>query len=221
MAQAVAGLDGRRITAGTQSLISWEIQGSDTTESGRVTDVIRVVRVGGRSVLQRIYRTERRESGVRLDSLIDDAVTLAPVTHRSRSAQNAELITFAPRAVSGVIRRADGDSTLVKAEVPAVVYNASSFDLVLRAAPLREGLTLAVPSLLPTTGTVISLTAKVGSREIIGGRSCWRVEAVFAGMPVTFWIADVGRQLCLQIMRPVPGMAMVLAPSDWRARGGR
>ena len=89
---------------------------------------------------------------------------LRPVRHRSHSQRAVESIDFASGRAVGWIRLVNGDSVAVDA--PALDgFNASSFDLVLRASPLRQGWEADVPAFLPKTRSVVPLHASRRNRE--------------------------------------------------------
>lgn len=199
-AQAPA-LDPARLVPGVDSLAVFFVSGTDTTRTGTLRDEITLVDEGGQRRLRRVYATVDRLLGTRLDTLVDDAATLAPVRHRSRTERGMERIDFVAGVASGWLHLVDGDSVAVRVPVAAGVVNASSFDLALRAAPLAEGWSAEVPAFIPTTRAVTPLRARVAGVETIDGRECWRVDAEFAGTPVTFWIDRRTRALRQQVMR--------------------
>jgi hypothetical protein len=58
------------------------------------------------------------------------------------------------------------------------------------------------------------LTANVARSEVVEGYGdTWRIEADFAGLPVTFWIGKTSRRLVRQIMHLSPTVEiMFVAP---------
>jgi hypothetical protein len=116
---------------------------------------------------------------------------------------------WAGSAFAGCVVLANGDSVPVDAALPELVFSGSSFDLVLRAAPLAAGWEADIPAFLPSTRTVVPLRARVAGSELIGGRRCWRVEADFAGSAVTFWVAEETRALCQQVLHIRPGVQIM------------
>ena len=195
----VSGVDGRRIRPGTDSLAIYLVRGGDTTRTGVVRDEITVDRSGARPLLRRAYYSADRAIGTVVDTATDDLETLAPVRERSRTDRSAEFLDFEPGRVRGWLRLANGDSVPVDAGLPAAVYRASAVDLVLRAAPLAEGWSADVPAFMSSTRTVAPLHARVAALETVEGEPCWRVDAEFAGLPVSFWIARDSRALRRQL----------------------
>jgi hypothetical protein len=201
----LSGVDGERLRLGTDSMAIYLVRGSDTVPTGAVWDELsRRTEGNGVTVLQRVYRSRDRVLGERVDTVVDQPGTLAPIRLRSRTARSQEFLDFADQRVIGWLRLANGDSVAVDESLPAMVYNSSSFDLVLRSAPLSEGWSAEVPAFLASTRRVLPLRARVDALERIGGEPCWRVEAEFVGMPVTFWIHEQSRALCQQVMQVNP-----------------
>jgi hypothetical protein len=174
--------------------------------------------VDGRRHLFRVYRTEDRVLGSRLDSLTDDLVTLTPVRHRSRTNDGSEFLEFGAGRVTGTLHGPAGDSTIVDVQLDGVVFNSSSFDMVLRSAPLAEGWAMTVPAFLPSSRSLLQLKARVAGVEMVHGELCWRVDADFGGTPVTFWITQDGRKLRQQVMHIRPDVSILFAPPRESAR---
>lgn len=207
----IAAVDGRRLPLGVDSLRVYLIRGNDTTQTGGIIDALTTGERDGRQLLYRVYESRDQVLSSGVDSLTDELVTLRPVRHRSRRRSGAELLDYSGQRVTGMIRGADGDSVIVDTSLPGVVFNSSSFDLVLRAAPLAEGWSATVPAFLPSSRSVVALTARVAGLETIGGQQCWRVEADFEGTPVTFWITQDGHKLRQQPMRIRPDVSILFS----------
>lgn len=208
-AQQTVAVDGRRLTAGIDSLAIFYIQGGDTTRTGLLRDELTFLEEDGRRVLRRVYRTVDRVLGPRIDTLVDVAATLEPVRHRSSTDRAREVLNFAAGQVTGWLWLANGDSVAVSAPVATGTVNASAFDLVLRASDLREGWAAEVPAFLPNARATTALRARVTGVEVVAGEPCWRVAAEFTGMPVTFWIGQRSRALRQQLMQFRPDAAVL------------
>jgi len=218
VAQGAPQPEGARLTLGSDTLIAFLVRGSDTTQIGRVVDELSERSMNGRRVLHRIYRSDNQLSGPSLDTLIDEFEALRPISQRSRSGRAIELVEFTDRRASGVVLQPTGDSLLVDVGLPQTVFSSSSFDLVLRAAPLADGWTTTVPSFVTSTRVVVPMHARVAGTERIGADECWRVEAEYMGMSVAFWVAQQSRKLCRQEMRVQAGITLLYRrPSEVRA----
>jgi len=201
--------DGTLIRAGIDTMAVFVINDTDTTRTGTVIDEISIVNSKWGRVLRRVYRSRDRVMGVRVDTLIDNSTTLAPVSIRSRPTGSYEFIDFVAGRATGWLLLANGDSVAVDAPIPGTVFSASSFDLVLRASPLSETWKVEVPSFLPSTRTVVMLTARVVAAEMVDGAPAWRIQADFAGTPVTFWVDRDSRRLVKQLMQIRPDLAIL------------
>jgi hypothetical protein len=211
--QQISGIDGRLLRTGVDSLAIYLVRDGDTTRTGMLWDELAPIELDGRRALRRVYRSEDRILGARLDTIVDELPTLVPIRSRSRSRQGLEFLDFAPDRVRGWMRLVNGDSVPIDVTLAGDVYNSATFDLVLRAAPLRAGWQAEVPAFLPNTRTVALLRAKVGRADRVGTTLCWRVDAEFTGMPVTFWVDQRSRRLCQQVMHVRPGMQILFAPA--------
>jgi hypothetical protein len=210
-AQSTAGaaLDGGRLTLGADTLWTYFVRGRDTMPTGFVVDHLQRARQDGQEILRRVYRSENRLTGPQVDTLIDLWPSLAPRGHRSYSARGIERLEFSSSRAQGHIRMPTGDSIAVDVALPSAVYNSATFDLTLRAAPLSESWRTTIPTFVTSTRSVVSMNARVAGSAVIDGRECWRVEAEFMAMPVTFWIAKDDRSLRQQVLRPQAGVSFL------------
>lgn len=215
-------LQPERLTPGTDTLYQYLIRAGDTTFIGTVIDELSVRTIDGRRVLHRVYAGDSRLSGPSRDTIIDDAATMSPVRTASYSSRAIEQVAYGSNRAQGWLRQPTGDSVRIDVALPASVSSSSSFDLVLRASALAEGWTATVPSFVPSSRVVVPMTARVASEETVDGWRCWRVEAEFMGMPVTFWVERDTRKLCRQEMRPQAGISLLFTrrpPSGAQRRG--
>lgn len=212
--------DGTRLTVGTDSLAIYVIQGRDTTRTGILHDELRILRDGNRDVLRRVYQSTDQILGSRTDTITDGLRDLHPVQHRSYTDRGLERIDFIADRARGWMRLANGDSVAVESAV-AGAFNASSFDLVLRASSLKSGWHATVMAFASSARATLPLTARVIGDETIAGEVCWRVQAEFGGTPVTFWISQKSRRLMQQLMVLHPDMQILfrtLRPAGVSAR---
>jgi hypothetical protein len=213
------GPDGRLLRLGVDSLAIYLVRGADTTRTGTLRDELSLVRDGDLELLQRVYVSIDRVLGTRVDTLVDARTDLRPVRHRSHTGRAAESIDFAKGRATGWLRLSNGDSVPVDAAAEA--FNASSFDLVLRASPLHDGWEASIPAFLPNTRAVTPLRARVVGVEQVDAERCWRVQAEFAGTPVTFWIGQTSRALRQQSMQVGPDIRILFRPITVSRPGGR
>ena len=202
---------------GTDTLYQYLIRGVDTAFVGTVVDVMERTTLNERAVIRRIYSGESRLSGASRDTLIDDATTLRPVRSASYSSRAIERVEYSHDRAVGWIHQPNGDSLRIDVPVPPQVYSASSFDMVLRASELDDGWSATVPAFVASSRVVVPMTARVIGEERIDDWECWRVDAEFMGMPVTFWIERNSRRLCRQEMRPEAGISLLFTRRAPRA----
>jgi hypothetical protein len=199
---------GESLRAGVDTLSVYFVQGRDTTLTGTVLDEIGFSDRQGRREIHRVYVTEDRVLGSRLDSLVD-AIDLRPMAHRSRTSRNQAFAEFRNKRVAGWLRLPNGDSVSFDAITPAGVINASAFDLWLRTAPLAPGWSGEVAAFEVMSRTTMGLRTRVTGEDVVDAEPCWRVQADFGGTPVTFWIGKTSRSLRRQVMQISPDRAIL------------
>lgn len=205
----VPGLaDARRLHLRTDTFTVFLVRPSDTVRTGRIIDQLSVTAIEGRQVLVRVYATDDQLFGVSVDTIRDDFLTLQPLSHYRRSSLDRDSLEFGEGRATGVIVR-DGRETAVDRELAGTVINYASWDLFLRASSLHDGDSIVVAAHLPTTG-IAQLRARVRGSEALSASdgsqiATWVVDGDFAGMMVTFWIAQSSRELVRQRMRFPPG----------------
>ncbi len=207
----------KRLGSGVDTLSVFLVQGTDTVRTGFTIDDWRVD--GDRLV--RAYSTVDRVLGNGLDTIISSLSDLRPLAYQERSLRRVADLSFAGSQVRGWIKLPNGDSTVVAARLPSVVYDDAAFDLVVRASPLRDGFRVVVPSYVIGANAVSNFTASVAGRESIDGHECWVVKATVTGMPVSFWIDAESRRLRRQVMEPRAGFFIILAHAAGQQRRSR
>ena len=201
--------DGTRLPLGRDSLVIFLIRGSDTTRTGGISDELRQVADGGVEAVERIYRSNDRLLGRRLDTLVDVRLSLGPLRHQSRTDNGLESVQFNDAGAMGVTRARNGDSAARFAALAATVINASSVDLFLRAATLTAGCTTNIQAYSPTLGRILDVQARVAGVDTVAREASWRVQAEMDGRPVVFWIGTQSRRLNRQILRLHPGISLL------------
>src|SRR5205807_1743317 len=138
---AAPRIDLRRLRLTAETLGVYVIRGGDTTQVGSAVSVLR----SDGKVLTRTYAADA--GAFSLDDTIQDRFDdMRPVSHRSHSRGGVSQLAFGSARVTGWARLANGDSVTVDEPLPPVFYNGASFDLIVRASPLREGLELRLPA---------------------------------------------------------------------------
>jgi hypothetical protein len=207
--------NGKLLQPRTDTLVAFMLRGADTVAMGHIIDELRVQSDGGEQRLIRVYRTISQRFGNAVDTLIDEASTLAPRSQRSRRPMGTELVDFHDGRAVGLTVSRRGDSARVDAAVPTSAYAGSSFDLLLRSSPLSVGWSATFPAFVTSSRSVVELTANVVGIEDIDGEPCWHVEAMFQETPVGFWISQRSRRLCRQEIRFRGGATMLFVRHRW------
>ncbi|MGH7650670.1 MAG: hypothetical protein ACREMS_02390 [Gemmatimonadaceae bacterium] len=202
-----------RLRCGVDSLESYLVRGSSRQRTGVIIDTCAVTGTGTQRTLTRVYRATDAILGSRLDTIVDSWPRLEPRSYHSVSSRDTVFLDWSASRLRGKVR-VEGKPVISVDEVADTVYNAASFDLILRASPLASNYSVVVPAYIPGRG-VVRLTAKVGDEENVHGQNAWRVDADFMGMPVTFWIGKATRQLLRQVMHVAPNVDIefVVPPS--------
>lgn len=168
-------------------------------------DTVTVVTEDGRRVLHR--RQTLFGPGANLLETIDnrvDALTLAPIRTEARyHGARASYRNYDGAHVSGADpdSNAAGGMRTVDITLPQRVFDfyGGLFDVFLAALPLRDGLTVAIPTDDPTatarsglTWATIAVTRRDTIAAARGPIPTWRIEANAAGggARFVFWIAD-------------------------------
>jgi hypothetical protein len=183
----------------------YTIRGSDTTRTGVLIDALQST--DGRLV--RTYRQIDRMVGPQLDTITSTFPDLRPVAYQGLSARFGASLTYRSDSVRGSLLLADGSSVSVGASLSRPVYDGASYDLVVRASDLAEGVAITVPLFLVAANATAEVSGRVIGSEVIRGRDCWVFTANFAGMPVTFWIDKSTRALRRQLLQPGVGLGVL------------
>jgi hypothetical protein len=201
--------DGRRLRLTRDSLEIFFIRLGQPQRTGFLIDRLDTVRVNGETLLRRVCQTTDAVLGSRVDTLTDVLAALQPRMVRSRADRGTERLDWGPTRVTGVVEEPDGPSRAVNSPLPSGWYSSASFDLILRASPLAEGYRITVPTFSGREGSQVLTAQVVGSEDVPGHGDTWRIEADFAGLPVTFWISKTSRRLVQQVMHVSPGLEIM------------
>lgn len=204
--------DGRRLQLGLDSLEVFVIRQGQQQRTGIVLDRLDTVRVNGEVRLRRVYRRVDLILGSGVDTLIDHFPDLAPRSvHSFSEGGGTETLVWRAGRVTGGVEHPGKTKRSIDTTAGPSVYSSASFDLILRTSPLADGYEVVVPAYSGRQGAK-TLTAKVVASEVLSGfGDTWRVEANFAGLSVTYWIAKSSRRLIRQVIRAAPQTELVVA----------
>lgn len=203
--------DASKLQCGTDSLEVYLVAGESRLRTGTVVDECHSVGTAAEQMLVRVYRSNDKILGNRVDTVVDSWSSLQPRSHHGTTTRETTFLDWADGRIRGRSQSMGAAAVPVDEVFPASAYNSASFDLILRASPLALGYDVAVPAYISSRG-VVTLTAKVVGEELIGDEAAWRVDADFTGMAVTFWIAKSSRRLLKQVMHTAPGTSIEFLP---------
>ncbi len=130
-------IESTRIRYGTFEYVLSVVRDGEEQITGTLVDEILPIR-GDDPVINRV-QTTRRSGGVVVDSTMSDAQTLAPRWHHGVQPQRAVLLEFDGTRIRGRITPAHGAARMLDTVVADVFFDASNWDLAVRALPLDEG----------------------------------------------------------------------------------
>jgi hypothetical protein len=206
----VAGLNPRLLQLTTDSLEIYLIRQAERQRTGTIVDALDTIRVNGELRLQRIYRRTDVVLGNGVDTLVDAYADLKLRLVDSRSeGGGVERTEWRNGRVVGVVEQSGNTARQVDTAAASGVYSSSSFDLILRAAPLAQGYALTIPAFSGRQGAKI-LSAKVAASETLPQLGAtWRLEADVGGRSATFWISKDSRRLVRQLVRVTPSVEVL------------
>jgi hypothetical protein len=207
----VAGLNPRLLRLTTDSLEIYLIRQGDRQRTGTIVDALDTVRVNGELRLQRIYRRTDEVLGNGVDTLVDAFADLKLRLVDSRSdGGGVEHTEWRNGRVVGVVEQSGTATRQVDTAAASGVYSSSSFDLIVRAAPLAQKYELTIPAFSGRQGAK-TVSAKVAASETLPQLGAtWRVEADLGGRSATYWIAKDSRRLVRELVRVRPGIDILI-----------
>ena len=209
--------DAHRLPLQIDTFAVFLIRGGDTTRTGTVVDELRA----DKAQLIRVYWAADRVLGDQLDTIISAMDGLRPLAYKTHSSTRIASLAYHDAKVTGWVRLPNGDSTSVRVPLPGLVYDGASYDLVVRASNLADGVSLVAPSFIIGPNAVSPISGVVKGSAPVDGHSCWVFQANFAGMPVTFWIDKGNRALRRQLMQIQVNTSILFAHASSARPSGR
>lgn len=178
--------------------------------------------------LRRVYRTVNTLLGDHLDTVYSSVPDLKPLSHKAVAGVALEEITFRLDSIVGWVQRRGQKLKQVARATNPLTYDSHTFDLIVRRAPLREGLVISVDALLAPQDTVATLTATVRGSALVmveqgQGVDAWVVALDFAGLKGTLWIEKGTHRLVRQELKLSDDISIVMdrlprVPGEVRVR---
>ena len=209
-------LEASRLALGTDSLDIFLVRGAEQRRVGRVWDELQRLDRNGVPSLRRIYRTENAAFGSSLDSTYSRWADLKPMAHKSEGRQAVVEVLYRTDSILGRRSLGGGSPRSIARVGDAALYDGSSFDVMIRAAPLREGYRIEVRAYLTTQDSVVTLAARVTGAERLQHPSgeppldVWVVDMDFAGLASTLWIDKRTHALVRQVIKLTPDIPMLM-----------
>ncbi len=206
------GIEPTRIRFGTLQYVLSVVRDGEEQIIGSVVDEILPIR-GDDPVIKRV-QTMHRSGGAYIDSTVSDAQTLAPRWHFGVQPERTVLLEFDGVRVQGRITAKSGTVRTVETTLVDVAFDASNWDLAVRALPLEEG-DAAIVQVYDVDQQLHRYNVRVADRELRGRSEIVHVVVQLSrNNEAHVWFDDVTRTL-LRIETPIgPGVILrqVLKP---------
>jgi hypothetical protein len=205
--------DAKRLVLGTDSMLIFLEHPGGRQPLGTLWDELTAVDGGTR--LRRVYRTTNTLFGNHLDTVTSALPRLTPVRHRTQAARIRQNLEFRADSVVGWSEMEGRPRrTIARPSIPGA-FDAATFDLLVRSAPLTEKYAVEVRGVLAEPDTVTTLRARVAGSDSVrteGGQylPAWVIEMDFAGLPSTMWIEKASRRLLRQTIRLSPEATILM-----------
>ena len=140
---------------------------ADEIPVGRLFDAVQVDTVDGAAIIRRVQRLQRGTVTL-VDSTTTHAATLAPHTRRALQQNRRVLLEFSGRRVKGSVAPLDLPPVPLDTTLVLAPFDASNWELLLRALPLEKGFAARFPVYDPDVGLREYRVLVTGSTAIQG-----------------------------------------------------
>lgn len=180
------------------SLVVW--RGESRTVVGQLTDILRRDSTANRVLLMRT-QTLRRNGSQLVDSTVTDGYTLVPYQHSALQVSRMFNIRFQHRRVRGSLGPIDAPPIPIDTTLPSAAFDASNWDLLVRALPLTKGYAARFPVFDPDAGLRTYGIRVTGSAIVQGEDSHVVVLTLAKGRESVAWIGkESGKLLRVQTL---------------------
>ncbi len=193
-------LDPRRLAAGTHAYTLTAWQGAASLPLGRITDHQWRDSSAAGVVVRRVLTVQR--GGVQVvDSTATDGRTLAPLRHAAQQPTRRFTLAFTGRRVKGSLAPEGFPGVPLDTLLTTPFFDASNWDLVLRALPLAPGVHVQLP-VYDLDGGLHPVELRVTGRAAVQGEEAHVVVfTLAANRESTVWIgAASGRLLRMETL---------------------
>ena len=189
-------IDGRRLRQRADTFAHYLVNRAEQ-DTVRAGDVVETIVSDGKS-LTHIFSAVLDSVLTQTDTLVH-TMDLRPVSHRSHSGKTSFAVRFSGTRVTGSWTDSAGTKPIDR-PLAAAVYNAASFDLVVRASNLAQGAELDLVGYRAGVDSAIRLRGSVTGVAVVDGRSCWVFQGINGDSRVSFWIDQATRDLRRQVV---------------------
>jgi len=205
-------IESTRIRYGTLEYVLSIVRDGEEQIFGTLVDEILPIR-GDDPVIKRV-QTTKRTGGLFVDSTVTDAQTLAPRWHYGVDTRRTVLLEFDGVRVYGRLTPGNGAARTIETTVAEPFFDASNWDLAVRALPLEEGES-AIVQVYDVDRQLQRYNVRVADRELRGtGAIVHVVVQLGRDNEAHVWFDDSTRTL-LRVETPIePGVLLrqVLKP---------
>lgn len=200
-------LRGARLRADTVTYALTIFQGSDEIQVGRLRDVLTVDTVSGGPSALRVQALQRGTLQL-VDSTRTDLRTLAPQLRGALQQNRRVHVEFTGRRVRGTVGPLDVPPVVLDTTLAVPFFDASSWDLLLRALPLEEGFAARF-AMYDTDAGLREYRVQVTGRTTVQGEDAHVVVLTLArNRESVVWVSAVTGQV-LQIETMLGETAML------------
>jgi hypothetical protein len=204
-----ASLDGDRVRPGVWEIHYIRAANGGEEEIGFVRQQLDVIEHDGETLLRSVMRFGGPR-GTGVDSAMAVRGTLHPRSHRGIQPSGSTLtLDFGDTWVSGVSVEQGKEPLSKRRDLPAPLFDANMFEVVLGALPLGEGLHVRIPTYVFEREDPLWFEARVTGIEdvTVDGvtSAAWAVAVRTERGDGTFWIDRASRQFVKGVFRGPDG----------------
>lgn len=164
---------------------------------GSMTVTQNTITCGAARIVERVIVYDYGSAGKVVDTTLSDASTLAPIMERTRKSSGDIVLDFSLGLVRGNMTR-NGVTRRISDTLPALAFNSTDLELIVRSLALREGFSVALEIYDPEYGGFRPDSIRVVKLEPPqegGSEGAWIVHSQDRRLESTYRIAERSRQL--------------------------
>lgn len=182
-------LHGARITGSVTRYALTMYRDADEIPVGRLTDMVRIDTANGTPVIVRVQQLQRGTITL-VDSTTTDLQTVAPRSRRALQQNRRLLLEFNGPRVKGAIALLDVPQVPLDTTLMLAPFDASNWELLLRALPLAKGFAARFPVYDPDVGLREYRVHVTGSATIQGEAAHVVILTIARGRESVVWVSQ-------------------------------